>query len=103
MNLSTVKVRVDELITMASEQRPSVGLHSTLHQGTLGVMQVLYGRESSQEKDLRAHLARITKNATPITGGIISHSIEVVEGALTSIKKELAVCRRESSLGKRAA
>jgi hypothetical protein len=89
MNLSTVKARVDELIAMASEQRTSVGLQSSLYQGTLRVMQALYGPESSQEKDLRAYLTRLTAKVTPTLGVVISHCIEAIQGALTSIKAEL--------------
>jgi hypothetical protein len=54
MNLLTIKARVDELLVMTS-QRPSTTLESTLHHGTLGVMQALYGRDSSQEQEFRAY------------------------------------------------
>ena len=87
MNLSIVKARVDELLVMTS-QRPSTTLESALHHGTLGVMQALYGPDSSQEQELRAYTKGLRASAqlhrhTPVP------SIEVIKGALESIKAEL--------------
>ncbi len=83
MNLSTIKARVDSLLAMAS-QRPSISLYSTLLHGTIGVVQALYGPDSSQERELRAYTSR-TWQATlayfrlPLTGALHPHKHIVVK------------------------
>ena len=87
MNLLTVKARVDELLAMTS-QPPNKTLESTLHHGTLGVMQALYGPNSSQEQELRVYTKGLRNSAHLHNYPPVS-SIEVIKGALESIKAEL--------------
>jgi len=86
--IPTVKARVDELLATTS-QHPSVPLQSSLYHGTIGVMQVLYGPDSSQEKELHAHVRaiRATYEAADPTG--TAYVISGIAGTLTSIKAEL--------------
>jgi hypothetical protein len=87
MNLSTIKARVDELLVMTS-QRPSTGLESALHHGTLGVMQALCGQNSSQEQELRAYTKGLRADAQLHRHTLVP-SIEVIKGTLESINAEL--------------
>jgi len=87
MNLSTVKARVDELLAM-TPQRPSTTLESALHHGTLGLMQALYGPNSSQEQELRAYTKRLRTSAQLHNHAPVS-SIEAIKGALEAMKAEL--------------
>jgi hypothetical protein len=87
MNLSAVKARVDQLLAMTSH-RPSTTLESALHHGTLGVMETLYGPDSSQEQELRAYTKGLRGSAQLHNHAPVS-SIEVIKGALESIKAEL--------------
>jgi hypothetical protein len=86
MNLSTIKARVDELLSMTS-QPPRTTLESTLHHGTLGVMQALYGPNSSQEQELRAYTKGL-RNSAHLHHYPPVDSIEVIKGTLESIKAE---------------
>jgi hypothetical protein len=88
MNLSAIKARVDELLAMTS-QRPSISLYSALSHGTLGVVQALYGPDSSQEKALRADTQRLRDNALVMNLQAPGQSIEAIRGTLESIKAEL--------------
>ena len=87
MNLSTIKARVDELLAMAS-QHPSTMLESTLHHGTLGVMQALYGPDSSQEQEFRAYTKVLRTSAHLHSYDPVS-SAEAIIGVLQSVKAEL--------------
>jgi hypothetical protein len=88
MNLSTIKARVDSLLAMAS-QRPSISLYSTLLHGTIGVVQALYGPDSSQERELRAYTQRLRDNALVMNLQTPGQSIEAIRGTLESIKAEM--------------
>lgn len=63
-------------------------LESTVYYGTLGVMQALYGPNSSQEQELRAYTKGL-RTSVQLRQAPISSSIEVIGGALESIKAEL--------------
>ncbi len=88
MNLSTIKARVDSLLATAS-QRPSISLYSTLLHGTIGVVQALYGPDSSQERELRAYTQRLRDNALVMNLQTPGQSIEAIRGTLESIKAEM--------------
>jgi hypothetical protein len=87
VNLSAVKARVDELLALTRE-RPSTTLESALHHGTLGVMQALYGPNSSQEQELRAYAKGLRTSAQLLNHAPVT-SIEAIKGALESVKAEL--------------
>jgi hypothetical protein len=87
MNLPTMKARVNELLAMTSE-RPNTVLESALHHGTLGVVQALYGPNSSQEQELRAY-TKTLRTSAQIQGYAPASSMEAIRGALESIKAEL--------------
>jgi hypothetical protein len=88
MNLSTVKARVDQLLAMTSQQ-PSIALQSALYQGTLTVMQALYGSESSQEKELQAYIEMIRQRTAFSGDKSLSMTISAIKGSLETIKAEL--------------
>jgi hypothetical protein len=88
MNLSTAKVRVDELLRM-SLQVGSIALQANLYQGTVGVMQALYGPDSSQEKELHTSIQWVRGRSAPGSELGIRQCIDTIHGALTSIKAEL--------------
>lgn len=72
-----------------TQQQSSMLLQNTLYQGTLGVMHGLYGPNSSQERDLRTYIERLSEKAHPSYPNIINQSIAAIAGALVSIKGEL--------------
>jgi hypothetical protein len=87
MNLSTVMARVNQLQAMTSHP-PSTTLESALHHGTLGVMQALYGQDSSQEQELRAY-TKVLRTSAQLQNYAPVASIEAIKGALESVKAEL--------------
>jgi hypothetical protein len=88
MNLSTVKARADELLAMSS-QHHGIPEYSALFNGTLGVMQLLYGLNSSQEQELRAYVKAIRTSYGSTNPVGIAHAVAGIAGILTSIKAEL--------------
>jgi len=88
MNISVLKARVDALYVMASQQR-SITQQNTLYHGTLGIMQALYGPNSSQEKALRTSIERFSNKAIPSAPSVIDDSVAAIGGVLAAIKAEL--------------
>jgi len=88
MNVSAIEARVDSLLAM-TQQQSSMLLQNTLYQGTLGVMHALYGPNSSQERDLRTYIEKLSEKLHPSYPHIISQSIAAIAGALASVKGEL--------------
>ena len=88
MKLTALSTRVDELLGVP-QQTPSTMLQSALYNGTLGVMQSLYGTDSSQEKALREHIELIFQKGHPTNQHSIEVAIEAIKGSLASIKSEL--------------
>jgi hypothetical protein len=67
---------------------PITTLESALHHGTLGVMQALYGQDSSQEQELRAY-TKVLRTSAQLQNYAPVASIEAIKGALESVKAEL--------------
>ena len=88
MNVSAIEARVDSLLAM-TQQQSSMLLQNTHYQGTLGVMHALYGPNSSQERDLRTYIEKLSEKLHPSYPHIISQSIAAIAGALASVKGEL--------------
>lgn len=88
MNISVILARVETLLAM-TQQETSISIQNTLYHGTLGVMQALYGLNSSRECDLRSYIERLSEKTHPSNPHIIKQSIAAIIGALTSIKNEL--------------
>jgi hypothetical protein len=88
MDVATLRSRVDALLNSVSANK-TIDLQNELYHGTLGIMQALYGIDSSQEKDLRTYLQRLCKENPPYNTSIIFHSISAINGALSAIKTEL--------------
>jgi uncharacterized protein YutE (UPF0331/DUF86 family) len=88
MNVSAIGAPIDALLAVA-QQQASILLQNTLYQGTLGVMHALYGPDSSQERDLRTYVERLSKNTHPSYPQIVGQSIAAITGTLVSIKGEL--------------
>jgi hypothetical protein len=93
MDLSTVEARVNELLRRSSQDRivqeRNSTLQTALYQGTIGLMQALYGPDSSQEKELHAFIQWVRKVWAPGDEMGIQHCIDVIRGTLISIKAEL--------------
>ena len=90
MEITALSAHVDELLAMDS-RTPSAMLQSALYHGALGVMQSLYGTESSQEKALHDHIEVIFKKGHPANSNDIASAINTIKGTLASIKAELDV------------
>ncbi len=88
MNISALKSRVDDLYAMASKPC-GVEQQNTLYHGTLGIMQALYGIDSSQEKALRTSIERFTNKDHPSASTVINNSVAAIGGVLAAIKAEL--------------
>lgn len=88
MNILVLKARVDTLYAMVSQQR-SLMQQNTLYHGTLGIMQALYGPDSSQEKALRTAIERFSNQTIASAPGVIDNSIAAIGGVLAAIKAEL--------------
>lgn len=89
MNPDAIKARVVALL--AETQGPAgMELQNRLYHGATTVLQAVYGRDSSQERDLRASIDRLTKVGHPGTGSFINSAIGLIRGTLQAIEAELA-------------
>ncbi len=88
MNISALKARVDDLYAMAS-QPSSLMQQNALYHGTLGIMQALYGPDSSQETALRNIIERFRDPFGASALEAIDSSVLAIGGVLKAIKAEL--------------
>jgi len=86
MDIETLQRRVDALL--AIEESTAMSTQTELYNGALGVLQSLYGRDSSQERDLRGVVESIGAKA-PQEGFRVMRAIEAIRGVLRSIRGEL--------------
>jgi len=89
MNISMLTARVDAILAISIEHEDPRQAFTEVYNGTLGVMRVLYGQDSSQEKALQAHIEGLKRGRSPAHGIVIEDSIQAIRGVLTSIKAEL--------------
>lgn len=90
MDQSALKARVAALLADSSTSN-GIELQNRLYLGTLTVMNALYGSGSSQERELRNAIERITRGGRPDAGSTIHACIEVTKGALLAMQAEIDV------------
>ena len=88
MDVEAIKLRLKGLL-QDSQGPKDYELQSRVHQGTLGLLHVLYGRDSSRERDLRGALERISKASHPATEFTVTSSMSVIRGVLQSIQADV--------------
>jgi hypothetical protein len=88
MDIGAVRSRIRTLIEQ-SEQQKNAQLLSELRQGTLTLLQVMYGINSSQEQVWRSSLETIQKSFDPRNPGIVSQSIDSTRGVLVGMLQEV--------------
>ena len=88
MNLAAIKPRVDALLASCANRDWSVGHQSEVYHGTLGILQALYGKGSSQERDLRALVETIGAKV-PHEDHRVGQAINAIQGVLVSVKADL--------------
>src|SRR5437879_4680124 len=82
MDLETLRKRVDALLALPD--RDDLRTRELVYQGTIGIMNALYGSGSPQVKELGATLVRLGHPASSA-----DMALHVLKGALLSIKGEI--------------
>src|SRR3990172_8383916 len=88
MDISAITPRVDKLLSSCDLSDWSIAHQAEVYQGTVGVLQFLYGKESSQERDLRALIETIG-GKVPQEDYRVLQCIAAVKGTLVSVKADL--------------
>lgn len=88
MDISAIKPRVDKLLSSCDLNDWSLAHQAEVYQGTVGILQILYGKGSSQEGDLRA-LVETIGGKVPHDDYRIMKCIGAVKGTLVSITADL--------------
>jgi len=89
MDSEAIKARVESLLKEAGGQL-SLELQNRLYHGTLTIIQSLYGLDSSQERDLRAAIERVSKATSPTAFHTISSCISIIRGVVEAIRDEIS-------------
>jgi len=89
MDENAIKVRLSALLR-DSEGSKDYETQNRMHQGTIGLLNVLYGRDSSRERELGNALARIAKaHPYPSSTMCVEPSISLLRGVLQSIQADV--------------
>lgn len=88
MDFSSLCKRVDALLNDLT-QEPTIELQHASYNGTITLMQALYGADSSQEQALSTYIEKLRGTSPADAPYTIQMSISAIKGALTSIKAEL--------------
>jgi hypothetical protein len=88
MDVEAIKLRLSGLL-QESQGQPNYELQNRVHQGVLGLLHALYGRDSSRERDLRSALEGIAKAYYPTTGVSVTSSMSLIRGVLQSIQADV--------------
>lgn len=88
MDVEAIKVRLNGLL-QNSQGPKNLEVQNRVHQGTLGLLHVLYGRDSSRERDMCNALDRIAKSYHPGVPASIDSSMNVLRGVLQSIQADI--------------
>lgn len=88
MDAATLKSRIQTLVAK-TRQQPTLELLNELQQGTLTLMNALYGPSSSQENVWRASLDQIRADYRPNKANILIHLIAAIRGALQTMLEEV--------------
>jgi hypothetical protein len=83
-----LRERVNSLIAQAN-QPSTLEVQNECYQGTVSVMQALYGSGSAQEDDLRSAIERMSQNSHPTNKTVVWASMAAIRGALTNLKAEI--------------
>ncbi|MEQ1693544.1 MAG: hypothetical protein ABMA00_19805 [Gemmatimonas sp.] len=88
MNIEAIKVRLKDLLQDA-QGSADFERQNRVHQGTLGLLHSLYGRDSSRERELRGALERLAKIYHPTTEVTVASSMSLIRGVLQSIQADV--------------
>jgi uncharacterized protein YutE (UPF0331/DUF86 family) len=89
MDIEAIKRRLSALIE-DSRAAKDYEDQNRVHQGTLGLLHVLYGRNSSRERELGTALAQIAKSSQhPFAPLCVDASISLLRGALHAIQADV--------------
>lgn len=90
MDVEAIKVRLKDLL-QDSQGSKNLEVQNRVHQGTLGLLHVLYGRDSSRERDMCNALDRIAKSYYPGVPASVDSSINALRGVLQAIQADVEV------------
>ena len=89
MDLEAIKRRLRALIE-DSQAAKNYEDQNRVHQGTLGLLHMLYGRNSSRERELSTALVQIAKsNPYPTAPVCVEAAISLLRGALHAIQADV--------------
>jgi hypothetical protein len=88
MDVAAIKPRVESLLSSCAVADWSMAHQAEVYHGTLSILQILYGKGSSQERDLRT-LVETIGGKTPHNEYHVSESIAAIRGVLATVKAEL--------------